>query len=239
MEPLADGGFLVRLVEKTGTLPASGAYRPRSGALQTSGDLSVIDTLMLFADTEQVVVDAPWGPYAVPPPGAKQTPITHSGSPPRICIGDQEDRQIFCIGAGEGKTVLRWDMDPLPFTADDLSDWREETVRSLDQKLRRDQVLGILDQVPVPRHRPPFFEIFLDPAGALWAGLGPSGGRSVGSKGFLVFDPQGILLGAVDLPPIQILDIGPDYILGVYQDNLEIQYVHRYRLRKPSHETHW
>jgi len=238
MEPLEDGGFLVRLVEKTGALPSSGPYRPRSGALRISADLSVMDTLMLFADTEQVVVDAPWGPYAVPSPGARQTPITHSGTPPRICIGDQEDRQIFCLGAGGGKTMLRWDMDPLPFTADDLSTWREETVRSLDQKLGRDQVLGILDQVPVPRHRPPFSEIFLDPAGALWAELGPSRRRSIGSNGFLVFDPQGILLGVVDLPPIQILEIGLDYVLGVYEDNLEIQYVHRYRLRRPSYETH-
>jgi hypothetical protein len=234
MEPLGDGGFLVRLVEKSGITPRSGGFRPRSGALRISADLSVVDTLMLFGDTEQVVVDAPWGKFSVAPPGARTTHLTHLGPSPRICIGDQEDPEISCFGAGMGKTSLRWDIDPVPLTEDDVSSWREETLRLLDPKLSRDQILEILDQVPLPQSRPPFSQILLDPSGNLWTGLGPTAGGSPGSNDFLVFGPDGILLGLVALPRIRVLDIGRDYVLGVYEDELGIQYIHTYDLRKPS-----
>jgi len=253
MEPLADGGFLVRLVGKDGAPPGATRYRPPAGALRVSGDLSVMDTLMFFGDTEQVVVDAPWGPFSVTPPGALGTRTAVSGSSPRICIGDQEAPQVFCFGPRGEKTLLRWDADPLPLTRDEVSAWREETLRLLDPKLDRDQVLEVLDQVPVLPFRPPYSRIFLDPAGDLWVERGPGvegvwkevGGHGAptnegaenggpgDSRGYLVFDPEGHLLGTVPLPPVRILEIGLDYVLGVYQDELEIQYLHVHRLLKP------
>jgi hypothetical protein len=84
----------------------------------------------------------------------------------------------------------------------------------------------------MPETRPPYYRILLDNAGNLWAERGPTAGRPGGSVDFLVFDPEGILLGVVALPPIQVLDIGDDYVMGVFRDELEIQYVHLYELRK-------
>jgi len=234
MEPLGDGGFLVRLVEKSGATPRSGRYRPRSGTLRVSGDLSVLDTLMLFGDAEQVVVDAPWGRFPVAPPGARTTLLTHSGTSLRICIGTQEELEISCFGADRGRTALRWDAEPLPFTGDDLSAWREETMRLLAPKLSPDQILEILDQVPVPQSRPPFSRILLDPDGDLWAELGPTRGGSGEANDFMVFGPDGILLGLVALPPIRVLDIGRDHVLGIHEDELGIQYIHVHDLQKPS-----
>jgi hypothetical protein len=237
MEPLADGGFLVRLVEKVGVTPGSGRYRPRSGALRISGDLSVVDTLMLFGDTEQVVVDAPWGPFSLTPPGAKQTQTAQSPTSSQICIGTQEGLKISCFGTDRAKTSIRWRMEPVPLAEADVSVWREQTVRFLTPKLSRDQVLEILDQVPVPKSRPPFSRIFLDPTGDLWVELGPTRGGSGDSSDFLVFGPDGILLGISALPPIRILEIGQDHVLGVYEDELEIQYLHVHNLRKSLGRT--
>jgi hypothetical protein len=188
---------------------------------------------MLFGDTERVGVDAPWGAFSVTPPGARQTQITHSGTSPQICVGDQEDREISCFGPGGRKTALRWNMEPAPLTEAQVFAWREATLRLLDPKLSRDQVLEILDQVPVPESRPPYSQILLDPAGNLWAEIGPTIGESGNSNEFLVFGPDGILLGLVALPPIKILEIGMDYVLGVHEDELEIQYIHVHQLRKP------
>jgi hypothetical protein len=237
MEPLGNGAFLTRLVEKTEAIPPSGSHRPRSGALRVSEDLSVIDTLMFFGDTEQVSVEAPWGPFSVTPPGAKQTRIAHQGNPPRICIGDQEEPEILCFAPDGGRTAFRWVPEPVSMTEEEVNSWREATVRLLDLKLSRDQVLAMLDQVPAPEVRPSYSRILLDPMGNLWAERGPTGGMSGNSTDFLVFDPQGILLGVVTLPPVQILDIGSDYVLGVYEDELEIQYVRIHELRKPSTNT--
>ena len=237
MEPLAEGGFLVRLVEKTGTTPGSGRYRTRSGALRVSADLSVIDTLMLFGDAEQVVVMAPWGKFSVAPPAARNTRIAHSGASQRICIGEAEETEISCFDPGRRKTKLRWHMEPVPLTEDEVSAWREETVRLLDAKLSRSQVLDILDQVPVPRVHPPFTQLFLDPDGNLWAQRGSPRSGSEGSNDLIVFGPEGILKGGVAVPPMRVLEIGRDYVLGVREDGLGIQSVQLHELKKPQAET--
>jgi hypothetical protein len=233
MEPLDDGGFLVRLVEKRGTTPPSGRYRTRSGALRVSADLSVIDTLMLFEDAEKVVVDAPWGKFSVTPPGAQQTWMAHSGTTQRICLGDSEEAEISCFGPGRRKILLRWGVESSPLTEDDVSAWREETVRLLDPKLSRSQVLEILDQVAVPRFGPAFSQLFLDPAGNLWAQRGCSRGGSGDFNDFLVFGPEGILKGIVAGPPMRVLEIGLDYVLGVREDSVGIPFAQVHELKKP------
>lgn len=233
MEPMADGGLLVRLVEKGSDGVGSGSYRPRSGALRVSGDYSLIDTLTFFGDTEQLVVDAPWGPFSVTPPGARETRLAHGGSPPRVCIGDQEGPEVLCIAQDGERTFLRWNPEPVDFTEDDMAAWREATVSLLDLKLSREQVLEMLDQVPAPDIHPPYSGLFLDPAGNLWVEGASAMGGSDRSAHALVFDPQGRLLGRVALPKFRILDVGFDYVLGVHEDSLEVQYIHIYELRKP------
>ena len=51
---------------------------------------------------------------------------------------------------------------------------------------------------------------------------------------FDVFDPDGFFLGAVQLPPnFEPTDIGDDYVLGLWEDELEVQYALKYDLVKP------
>lgn len=232
MEPLSDGGLLVRLVDKTGKAPPSGFYRPRSGALRVSGDLSAADTIAFFGDTEQVTVDAPWGRFSVSPPGAKRSWTTHQGNPPRICIGDQEGPEISCFDQNGARTSIRWVSEPAPLTGNEIAEWRESTVQLYDLKLSRTQILEMLDQVPVPERRPPYSQIILDRAGNLWAERGPTEGETPGALDFLVFDPEGVLLGVVALPGMQVLEIGPDYVMGICRDELEVEYLHLHDLRK-------
>jgi len=232
MEPLANGGFLVRLIDKTGKSPPSGSFRPRSGVLRVSQDFSRVDTLALFGDTEQVTVDAPWGRFAVAPPHAKQTQITHQGNPSRICIGEQAGPQIECVSPDGSRTLVRWTSDPVPLTGEEIAAWREETVQLYDLKLSREQVLGMLEQVPLSGVRPAYSHIILDQLGYLWVERGRSVGGSPGFLDYLVFDPEGAWLGVVVLPPIRVLEIGHDYVLGVYEDEFEVQYLHQYDITR-------
>ncbi len=49
-----------------------------------------------------------------------------------------------------------------------------------------------------------------------------------------VFDAEGTLRGAVELPPrFQPLDIGSDYVLGVWRDADDVEHVRMYALVKP------
>ena len=231
VEPLQDGGLLVRLVEKRLKFP-SGMSRQRSGALRVSEDLSVIDTLTFFGDIEQFSVDAPWGRMPVPPPQAKRTRITHQGIPPRICIGDQAGPEIACFGPGDSRTLLRWSSEPSPVTREEIASWREASIRLYGQKMSEVEVSRMLDQLPSPELRPHYSQLTLDLVGNLWVELGPSVEAASHSVDYLVFDPAGVQLGVVALPPIQLLEIGDDYVMGVYNDEFEIEYLQVYQIRK-------
>jgi hypothetical protein len=232
IEPLANGGFLVRLAEKVVEPPGNGPFRIRSGLLQVSSDLSVLDTLLLFPGEEEITVDAPWGRSEVVGPQARRTWTTHQGNPPKVCVGDQEGPQITCFHPEGGSTLIRWDAEPRALTSEELTAWREETVRYYDLKLSRQQVLEMLDQVPLPDARPPYGQITLDGLGFLWAEVGSRPGREGESVDFLVFDPEGSLLGHVQMPPVQVLEIGADYLLGVHQDEFEVEYLHVYEFKR-------
>lgn len=228
---LPGGQLLVRLTEKSSVSP-SGRFRLRSGALRVSEDLSVIDTLMFFGDIEQISVDAPWGRMAVPPPQAKRTRITHQGIPPRICIGDQTGPEIACFGPGDSRMLLRWSSEPTPVTKEEIAAWREASIRLYGQKMSEVEVSRMLDQLPIPELRPHYSQLTLDLVGNLWVELGPSVGAASHSVDYLVFDPAGVQLGVVALPPIQPLEIGDDYVMGVYHDEFEIEYLQVYQIRK-------
>ena len=233
---LPDGQFLIRLIEK-GKISPSGRFRQRSGALRVSEDLSVIDTLMFFGDIEQESVDAPWGQFAISPPLARRPRITHRGVPPKVCMGDQEGPEINCFGPDGSRTLLRWTGERTQVTREEIATWREANIRLFGLKLREDQILQMLDQLPSPELRPHYSQLTLDPLGNLWVELGPSVASPSPSIDHLVFDPKGTLLGTVCLPPIRVIEIGNDYILGVYQDDLEIEYLQLYEIRKPSSGT--
>jgi hypothetical protein len=48
-----------------------------------------------------------------------------------------------------------------------------------------------------------------------------------------VFDPEGVWLGTVEVPPgLRIYEIGPDYMLGRWDDELGVEHIRSYRLIK-------
>ena len=234
VEPLRDGDLLVQLREKTGKASPSGRFRQRSGALRVSADLSEIDTLKFFGDTEQIAVEAPWGEWAVAPALAKQTWITHQGDPSRICIGEQETPEIECFDPDGSRTRLRWRSDTPPVTREEIAAWRAESIRLYGEKLAEEEVLRMLALVPEPTARPDYSRITLDRSGNLWVEVGPTTRRGSTSIDHLVFDPTGALLGVVPLPPIEVMEIGDDFVMGVYQDEMEVEYLQVFQLNRHS-----
>ncbi|MGW8266747.1 MAG: 6-bladed beta-propeller [Longimicrobiales bacterium] len=234
VEILADGSFLVRLIEKSGKVQPSGLFRPRSGALRVARDLLSIDTLMFFGDTAKVTVDAPFGRYPIAPPLAEGPTLTHRGNPPRICVGDRAVPEILCLGPDGARRQVGWEPEPAPITDEEVREWREANLRLFGEKLREEDILRMLDQVPIPPVRPAFSGITLDEELNLWVKSGPAQRGDPPSVDYLVFDPDGAFLGAVALPPIQLLEVGADYVMGVYRDELEVESLRLYGLEKPG-----
>ncbi|MDH4351928.1 MAG: hypothetical protein OEW56_12345, partial [Gemmatimonadota bacterium] len=229
---LPGGALLVRLVEKAKGAPA-GIFRPRSGALRTSMDGLDTDTLMFFGGEEQETVRAPWGPFPVALPAAKRTVMTVQPTESRACIGDQEGPAVACFGPGAARVLVRWDADPAPVTADDIDTWRDITKALYAQKMTEAQLRQMLEQVTVPTTRPPYTRLTLDRAGNLWVTRTTTTGTSTAPAEHLVFDPTGVWLGRVAVPPLRVLEIGEDYVLGIHRDDLGVEYLLAYQLLKP------
>lgn len=235
IELLETGDFLIRLVEKSVKKNPPGLsepFRDRSGALWVSRDYSVVDTLAFFRGVEQVAVEAPFGRYPVTLPLGRDTWMAKGSHPPRVCIGDQEGGGVKCYGRDGVRTEIHWESSPPPVSEKEMEGWREENIRLFGPKLSEKEILAMLDQVPSPRSRPPHSQLLLDRGGNLWARLWPTEGRGGASIDYLVFDPEGGLLGTVPLPPIEVLEIGEGYVLGVHRDELEVEFVQLFELTK-------
>ncbi len=240
-EEALDRGYITASTWKKGLedLPASDRFRPASGALRVSPDLTETETVMLFGDVEQVMVDAPWGPFAMVPPLAKATSIAVQANEDRTCIGEQEGPEVMCFGPDGSRTAVRWPERSMAVDENEEEEeeevvaWREAAIELYGQKLSRDDVRRLLALIPVPSTRPEYSEILLDHDGNLWVKRGPTGDGEARATEYLVFAPSGALLGAVPMPPVRILEIGPDYVVGVHQDELEVEYVQVFKIVKP------
>lgn len=93
---------------------------------------------------------------------------------------------------------------------------------------------------PRAPHLPILRSIHVDAAGHLW--LQPYYVAGAEPPPFQILAPDGAWLGSVSLPPglhrafIQYqapyMEIGDDYVLGVWADELDVPYVRMYRINK-------
>ncbi len=231
IEPLAGGGYLVRLVEKS-KHPPSGSFRSGSGALVTSADLGSVDTLAFFPDQEPSMVEAPFGPFPFSGPGAPETVMTHVGDPPRICVGDEAKPEVTCFGPGEERLLLSWEADPGAMDRREVEAWRDRSRRDLEEKLGEDDVRRILDELSPPEEGPFFGEMVLDREGNLWVRGEPVESSWGPAIRWRVFNREGRFLGWVRVLPVQVLEVGRDFLLGVHRDPLGVEYIQLFRLTK-------
>jgi hypothetical protein len=227
---LGDDRILVRLVEKTGKNSPPGAFRTRSGALRVAADHADIDTLMFFGDVEQVTVRAPWGQWPMVPPCAKTTLTAVHATLDRVCIGTQEGPEVTCFGPDATPTLIRWTSEASQVTKQQVDSWRDTTVGLYTLKMSEAEASRVLDQVTVPEACPHYSRLVLDWVGNLWAERTPP--HAAALVDYTVFDPTGELLGVVTLPPIEVLEIGDNYVMGVFRDALEVEYLQVYEIAK-------
>lgn len=83
----------------------------------------------------------------------------------------------------------------------------------------------------VPQHRAAFRGVLVDTGGNVW--LGPAGSPAVDPRRWIVFDVGGRYLGVVVMPEgFTPSDVGDDWILGVTRDDLGVERVQLFALRR-------
>jgi hypothetical protein len=144
--------------------------------------------------------------------------------------GSGEDARVVFHGAdGAERMHLRWPGTRRPVTASDVAGYREREIARYSDRAWIEQLVGIMEY---PAQMPVYDALRTDAEGNLWVrAYEPD---SAHPSRWWVFSGEGRLLGTVTTPSqLVVQEIGTDYVVGVWRDEMDVQYVHRYTLHKP------
>lgn len=151
----------------------------------------------------------------------------------RFYVADNESYEIRAYSiTGKLTQVIRKQAFPIPLEASDIQVY-EDSVLATVNAASRPQMRVLFAKMPPPPQTYPAFEpdIHIDGDLNLWVKesnrLGDHRSR------WSVFSAGGELLGVIEMPPgVEVLDIGIDYVLGLQRDELQVEYVQLFQLRR-------
>jgi hypothetical protein len=231
-----DGTILSRTRRQftAGSLP-SGLRRDSALYFTHQLPITQFDTVGLMADTESFVKVAE-GAVTMRRLafGKRTTVVAHGG---HIYVGTGDSYEIRVLDkAGAPRTIIRRAHAALALSPDQIEAYKEnerDEIASQGTPPRFKAMFeAMLEEMPYPATHPAYAEFTLDRVGNLW--VQDPELPDDHTRRYHVFDPTGQWLGAIAMPSgFEPTDIGPDYVLGIWRDVDEIEYVRLYPLLKP------
>jgi hypothetical protein len=128
--------------------------------------------------------------------------------------------------------LIRYDRPPVPVTGEHVSEYVDDFVANFPTE-NQARMRQLLAEIPVPETFPPYGGLAADLLGYLWvADYDPPGDVH---SAWTIFDRDGAVSGRVMAPQgFSVLEIGGDYILGVYRDDMGVEYLRQYSLQRPE-----
>jgi hypothetical protein len=130
---------------------------------------------------------------------------------------------------GQLTRILRLGEVPRPVTPEDI-------VAVVDSMASRftvaaSQARRVYEQMEIPEQWPTFQSLRVDELGWVWAEVYQPLRRE--ASRWMIFDQSGVARGILELASdFELHDVGTDYVLGRWRDDLGIEYVRRYRLNR-------
>ncbi len=91
----------------------------------------------------------------------------------------------------------------------------------------------LLEALVFPETRAAFSDLRVDGTGSIWLKTGRHFPPVAPSNEWTVFSEVGVLLGSLSLPDrFEALEFGGDYVLGVWKDEMDVEFVRLYSLQK-------
>lgn len=154
-----------------------------------------------------------------------------AAGPEGVWMGDGTDAEATLIGpSGDPVRVLRWGHEP-PRVEARIDAWLERRLEGADPEERRRERQRI-EQAPLPDRVPAYSQLVVDAGGRLWAERYRAWGHR-GATRWDVLDPEEGWLGTVEVPRrLRVDAIGEDWILGRWRDELNVEHVLLFEIRK-------
>lgn len=160
-------------------------------------------------------------------PGGKRTRIAVGAD--QVFLGTQDSAAVEQVNrAGRVVGALPVGIAGRPMTRQAYEHAIDLLARQLVVSDEREAYRQSMLKFPAPKELPPYFELFADTTGTLWAQISvPGSGNTVLSR----LAADGRALSDVQLPKeIRVFEVGTDYVLGSYEDGSDIPHVVLFRV---------
>jgi hypothetical protein len=229
-----DGSILVApagsLVLKSGTSVA----RDTGAVLRYAAGGTAVDTVGRFPGTQVFTMSGTdnggWATVSPVPFGLETFRAVHGGL---LYMADNARFEVAVYDAG-GKLLrlMRAPHRTEPLTADEVERYKKDQIAAIsgegNERRMQERTLGAMR---FPETKSAFAAMRVDRTGAVW--LREHSPDSGAPGRWTVFAGDGTLLGTVEVPArTHVVEIGSDYLLGIWSDDLEVQHVRLHRLER-------
>jgi len=231
----ADGHILIqRMVFDEGAMQGYSRRRVHFRSVSPDGSLAtdfgefVGEEIVMAMHTDGQITNSIMGNA----PFGKNAAVAVGGA--HFYYGSQDQYEIQTwTQDGRLERIIRVRKDPEPVTSEQAADRLEAELEELpDNELAR-AYRRSFENAPIPDLHPAFGSIYLDTAGDLW--VEETRTTEEAPRVASIFDSDGRAVGSVILPTgLRIFEIGADYILGAYADDLGVEYLRMYPLIRPG-----
>jgi hypothetical protein len=135
--------------------------------------------------------------------------------------------------SAEGGLVrsIRWIQPSTRVTGEDVERYIQRQLEGIEDEDERREIERVYTGLPFPEKLPAYREVSADADGNLWVEDHRRPGDD--QPRWTVFDPAGEMLGVVEMPPrFRVYQIGSDFVLGRWRDDLDVEHVQLYELLK-------
>jgi hypothetical protein len=216
----------------------SGALRPgetvRDAAVVIHYDTAgtIIDTVAVLAGVESAIHERNGRPAVIFAPMGRVVAYALGGD--RIYVGSQQTFEIReYLPDGTLAGLIRRPAVDLTITDADMDRFVAAITRGVDDASARRDIEELIAALPLPPSRAAYGRLVLDATGRLWISE-PLIVTQMPVR-WSVFDPAVGLLGEVVVPEhFEVYEIGVDYVLGLWTDDLGVEYVRMYGLNREN-----
>lgn len=223
--PFPDGRFLLQTSAITEMATAQGRMRVPAPLLLLGADGVVVDTIAVVLGFETYVFDQ----GDARPPLPHQVYVAVRDSLTYVGEGETFEFRVFSTDGTLGQIVR------LPEYDLRVADAVRDSLRAvmLDQDLPP-QLRPTMEAMAnsIPTRQPAYSGLSVDPVGCVWVQeFTLNAADPQRPRRWLVFDPSGSWMGVVELPPsFDLFEVGEDYVLGRYRDDLDVETIQLLRL---------
>ena len=150
----------------------------------------------------------------------------------RLVLGTRDRYEVNVFDASAALTrIIRVQTPPVAVTEAHLEAHLEEMLARLPSPDLAPQVRAGFQDNPHAEYMPAFETLLLDSDGKLWVEDHNLPGDTL--RSWTVFDEEGVPLTRLSLPKTnRVMDIGEDFVLALYRDEMDVEYIRSYPLTR-------